>query len=127
LPTACRFTARSQFSVGRAWRFYVSPLAQWVGVTGVQLRPLVDALRELVFKQQVVHADETPVQMLVPGSKKTHRSYVWACATRKFYELAAVFYDFNPKRNNDGPAERLLGISETERSNGTDPPISTTY
>jgi transposase len=53
-----------------------STLAQWVGVTGLQLQPLVDALRDVVLGQQVIHVDETPVQMLVPGSKKTHRSYV---------------------------------------------------
>ena len=30
-----------------------STLAQWVGVTGVQLQPLVDALRDVVLGQQV--------------------------------------------------------------------------
>ena len=45
-----------------------STLAQWVGVTGVQLQPLVDALRDVVLGQQVIHTDETPVQMLAPGS-----------------------------------------------------------
>src|SRR3546814_5112166 len=48
--------------------------------------------------QQVIHADETPVQMLAPGSKKTHRSYVWAYATSQFCETAAVVYDFSPSR-----------------------------
>ena len=75
-----------------------STLAQWVGVTGVQLQPLVDALREAVLRQQVIHADETPVQMLMPGTKKTHRSYVWAYATSQFCETAAVVYDFSPGR-----------------------------
>ena len=75
-----------------------STLAQWVGVTGVQLQPLVDALRDVVLGQQVVHADETPVQMLAPGSKKTHHSYVWAYATSQFSDVAAVAYDFSPSR-----------------------------
>lgn len=47
-----------------------STLVQWVGQTGVQLQPLVDVLREAVLAQQVLHADETPVQMLAPGEKK---------------------------------------------------------
>jgi transposase len=38
-----------------------STLAQWVGNCGVQLQPLVDALREAVLTHGVVHADETPV------------------------------------------------------------------
>ena len=75
-----------------------STLAQWVGVTGVQLQPLVDALRDVVLGQSVVHADETPVQMLAPGSKKPHRSYVWAYATSQFCKTAAVVYDFSPSR-----------------------------
>ncbi len=39
-----------------------------------------------------------PVQMLAPGSKKTHRSYVWAYATSQFSDLSAVVYDFSPSR-----------------------------
>ena len=46
-----------------------STLAQWVGQIGVQLQPLVDALREAVLAESVIHADETPVQMLAPGQK----------------------------------------------------------
>ncbi|WP_040266825.1 IS66 family transposase [Pseudomonas rhodesiae] len=75
-----------------------STLAQWVGQTGVQLQPLVDALREVVLAQRVVHADETPVQMLAPGEKKTHRAYVWAYCTTPFSALKAVVYDFSPSR-----------------------------
>ncbi len=62
----------------------------------MQFQPLVDALRDVVLGQQVIHADETPVQMLAPGSKKTHRLYVWAYATSQFCETAAVVYDFSP-------------------------------
>jgi transposase len=58
-----------------------STLAQWVGTCGVQLQLLVDALREVVLEHNVVHVNETPVQMLAPGSKKTHRAYIWAYAT----------------------------------------------
>jgi transposase len=58
-----------------------STLAQWVGSCGVQLQPLVDALRQVVLGHGVIHADETPVQMLKPASLKdgkTHRAYLWA-------------------------------------------------
>ena len=75
-----------------------STLAQWVGNCGVQLQPLVDALRDAVLAQHVIHADETPVSMLAPGEKKTHRAYVWAYATSQFSDLAAVVYDFSPSR-----------------------------
>ncbi len=86
-----------------------STLAQWVGMTCVQLQPLVDALRDVVIGQQVVHADETPVQMLAPGSKKTHRSYVWAYATGQFCETAAVVCDFSPSRAGEHARNFLHG------------------
>lgn len=70
-----------------------STIAQWVGQTDVRLRPLVDALSEPVLKQGVIHADETPVQMLAPGEKKTHRAYVWSYGTTSISTL-----DFSPSR-----------------------------
>ncbi|CRM26372.1 Transposase [Pseudomonas sp. 31 E 6] len=85
-----------------------STLAQWVGQTGVQLQPLVEALREAVLAQRVVHADETPVQMLAPGEKKTHRAYVWAYCTTPFSALKAVVYDFSPSRAGEH-ARNFLG------------------
>ena len=85
-----------------------STLAQWVGQTGVQLQPLVDALREVVLAQRVVHADETPVKMLAPGEKKTHRAYVWAYSTTPFSTLKAVVYDFSPSRAGEH-ARNFLG------------------
>jgi transposase len=71
-----------------------STLAQWVGVCGVQLQPLVDALKDAMLRSTVLHADETPVAMLKPGNKKTHRAYLWAYAPGAFEDLKAVVYDF---------------------------------
>jgi len=61
-----------------------STLAQWVGSCGVQLQPLVDAMRNELLQHRVLHADETPVSMLKPGNGKTHRAYLWAYATGAF-------------------------------------------
>lgn len=76
-------------------------LAQWVGTCCVQLQPLVDALREVVLGHNVVHADETPVQVLMPGAKKTHRAYVWAYAITASADIRAVVYDFSPSRSGE--------------------------
>ena len=55
-----------------------STLAQWVGQCGVALQPLVDALKQEMLTYPVLHADETPVALLNPGSGKTDRAYLWA-------------------------------------------------
>lgn len=88
-----------------------STLAQWVGTCGVRLQPLVDALRDAVLEHGVIHADETPVQMLTPGAKKTHRAYVWAYATSQFSDLSAVVYDFSPSRAGEHARNFLHGWS----------------
>ena len=49
-----------------------SALASRVGVSGMRLQPRVDALREVILEQNVVHADEAWAQMLAPGSKRAH-------------------------------------------------------
>ena len=85
-----------------------SALAEWVGTCGVRLQPLVDALRGILLKQGVLHADETPVAMLAPGKKKTHRAYVWAYCSTPFADLKATVYDFAPGRAGEH-ARAFLG------------------
>jgi transposase len=85
-----------------------STLADWVGQTGVQLQPLVDALKETVLDQGVIHADETPVPMLAPGERKTQRAYIWAYSSTPFSALKAVVYDFSPSRAGEH-ARNFLG------------------
>lgn len=85
-----------------------STLAQWVGQCGVQLQPLVDALKALMLERAVLHADETPVAMLSPGKGKTHRAYVWTYGTTVYEPLQAVIYDFADGRAGEH-ARRFLG------------------
>ena len=93
-----------------------STLAQWVGVCGVQLQPLVDALKDEILSCAVLHADETPVAMLKPGNQKTHRAYLWAYAPGAFEDLKAVVYDFCESRAGKhartflGGLERRAGL-----------------
>src|SRR5690606_8983994 len=75
-----------------------STLGEWVGVCGVRLQPLVDALRDGRLERTVLHADETPVQMLKLGTGKTHRAYLWAYTPTSYDTLRAVVYDFTPGR-----------------------------
>ena len=85
-----------------------STLAQWVGICGVRLQPLVDAMKAQILQHRVLHADETPVQMLKPGDGKTHRAYLWAYAPGAFEDMRAVVYDFCESRAGDH-ARKFLG------------------
>jgi len=85
-----------------------STLGAWVGVCGVRLQPLVDALHQELLRHEVLHADETPVQMLAPGKGKTHRAYLWVYSTTQFSDLKAVVYDFANSRAGEH-ARAFLG------------------
>jgi transposase len=85
-----------------------STLGAWVGSCGVQLQPLVDTLKAEILSHSVVHADETPLQMLKPGTGKTHRAYLWAYATGAFEDTKAVVYDFCDSRAGEN-AKVFLG------------------
>lgn len=80
-----------------------STLAAWVGVCGVRLQPLVDAMKAELLARPVLHADETPVAMLAPGTGKTHRAYLWAYASGAFEPLRLVVYDFTESRSGEHP------------------------
>ena len=85
-----------------------STLAQWVGTCGVRLQLLVDALKAEILSHRVLHADETPVQMLKPGKGTTHRAYLWAYAPGAFEDIKAVVYDFCESRAGEH-ARAFLG------------------
>jgi transposase len=85
-----------------------STLAQWVGVCGVQLQPLVDALSQELLAQRVLHADETPVAMLKPDNGKTHRAYLWSYCSTAMNDMKAVVFDFAESRAGR-PAGEFLG------------------
>lgn len=86
-----------------------STLAQWVGACGVQLQPLVQALRTELLRHGVLHADETPVAMLKPGAGKTHRAYLWSYCTTPYNPTKAVVFDFADSRGGQH-ARDFLGL-----------------
>ena len=85
----------------------VSTLSEWVGATGFALQPLVDALREQLHRCSVLHADETPVQMLDPGKGKTKTAYLFAYRRGEIDEPPIIVFDFADNRSGSN-ARRFL-------------------
>ncbi len=104
--------ARAGFAIPR------STLAQWVGTCGLQLQPLVDALREELLTHSVLHADETPVAMLKPGKGKTHKAYLWSYCTTSYDAVKAVVFDFAETRAGEN-AREFLRIGRDDAWQGT--------
>ena len=109
---------RQEASFGRAgFSIPRSTQAEWIGVIGHQLAPLVQAMREDLLGCRVLHADETPVAMLKPAGKrdgKSHRAYLWSYCTGVWDGINAVIFDFAESRAGHN-ARRFLGIDEEGR------------
>ncbi len=85
-----------------------STLADWVGRLGVSLGPLAERLADLLRQRAVMHADETPVRQLDPGSGKTHRAYLWAYRSNVFDTgPPIVVFDYQTSRSG-AHARRFL-------------------
>jgi len=84
-----------------------STLASWSGAGGASLLPLYEAHRDFVLSAPVLHADETPVRMLAPGTGKTAKAYVWAYARGEHDHTPGVIYDFCTGRGSKFPADFL--------------------
>jgi transposase len=86
--------AREQVPLAR------STLSDWIGQIGVALEPLADRLRVRLLEGEVLHADETPVQQLEPGTGKTRKAYLWAYCNNALTESARiVVFDYQPGRS----------------------------
>ena len=76
----------------------------------MRLQPLVEVLRKQICRAAaLLHADETPVQMLKPGNGKTHRAYLWASGMTQRDASQAVVYHFAEGRAGRNAKEFLEG------------------
>ena len=108
----CTVSARSFYAQVLIYPDPLYPLrssASQIGRCGVELKPLANALRQLVLQQQVLHADETPVTIMRMGEngKKLKKGYVWTYATTQYNPVQAVIYDFHDSRSGQHAEEFL--------------------
>ena len=89
-----------------------STLADWVGRIAALLDPLVTAIGRHVCTGSVLHADDTTVKVLAPGTGRTRTGRLWAVVRdeRAFAGSVApaAFYRYSPDRRAEHAAA-LLG------------------
>ena len=80
------------------------------------LEPVYDAFKELLLLNDILHADETTLQVLrEPGKTPQSKSYMWLYRSSGYnsrgYKTTApiVLYDYQPDRRAKRPAEFLKG------------------
>ena len=88
-----------------------STLADWVGGTSALLDPLVEALRRYVLAASKLHADDTRVPVLAPGTGKTKTGRLWTYVRndRPAGDPAApaVWFAYSADRGREHPEQHL--------------------
>jgi hypothetical protein len=99
-----------------------STLADWVGATSELLAPLHDALRQYVMSADKLHADDTPVPVLAPGTGKTKLGRLWTYVRddRPAGDLTApaVWFAYSPDRRGEHPHRHLARFRGTLQADG---------
>jgi len=82
-----------------------SQLAEWLGHVAWLLRPLVELIAEHVMAGRIIHADDTPVDVLAPGTGKTKTGRLWVYLRDERSHCGsappAVLYRYTPDRKGE--------------------------
>src|SRR5512145_850480 len=101
--------ARSGLEIDR------SQLAEWLGHVAWLLRPLVELIAKHVMAGRVIHADDTPVDVLAPGTGKTKTGRLWVYLRDERPHAGnappAVLYRYTPDRKGEHCRAELAGFS----------------
>ncbi len=88
-----------------------STLADWLGQVSWLLRPLVERIADHAMASSKLHADDTPVPVLAPGTGKTATGRLWVYLrdNRRWSpnDKPAALFRYSPDRKGERPREHL--------------------
>jgi transposase len=91
-----------------------SLMAGWLGHCSWLVQPIVEAIGDHIKQSEVIHADDTVVKMLAPGSGKTKTARFWVYLTdgrpHGSNVPPAVLYRYTPDRKGERPQKELAGF-----------------
>ncbi len=95
-------------------------MANWViRCSQDYLMPVVEHLRKELLSRDIVHCDETPVQVLKEEGKKLQtKSYMWLYRTGNDEKAPVILYDYQPSRNGDHAVTYLKEFKGYVHSDG---------
>ena len=95
-------------------------MAYWViRCTQDYLIPIVEHLQRELLSRDIIHCDETPVQVLKEDGKKPQtKSYMWLYRTGNDDKAPVILYDYQPSRNGDHAVTFLKDFKGYVHSDG---------
>ena len=81
--------------------------------------PVTEHMRNELLDRDVIHVDETPVQVLKEKDRSTQsRSYMWVYRTGNDGKAPVVLFDYRPSRSGDNAVRYLEGFRGYMHSDG---------
>ncbi|ANU13946.1 IS66 family transposase [Planococcus halocryophilus] len=86
-------------------------LSNWmISSTTRWLRPFYDLLHRQLLQEELLHADETSLQVLdEPGKIAQSKSYMWLYRTSSVTKKPMVLFDYRANRSSKNPKDFLKG------------------
>ena len=88
-------------------------MANWmIKSADLYLKPYFNVLHDTLIKQHLLHADETPCQVIKDGRPAGSKSYMWCYrSSPESLDPQIVLYDYQKTRKADHPENFLNGFS----------------
>ena len=95
-------------------------MANWVIRSSQDhFEPVIKHMRKELLKREVIHCDETPVQVLKEEGKKPQtKSYMWLYRTGNDGKSPIILYDYQPSRSGDNAVSYLKDFKGYVHSDG---------
>ena len=95
-------------------------MANWVIRSSQDhFEPVIKHLQKELLKREVIHCDETPVQVLKEEGKKPQtKSYMWLYRTGNDGKAPIILYDYQPSRSGENAASYLKDFKGYVHSDG---------
>lgn len=95
-------------------------MANWIiRCSSDYLKPVIHHLRKKLLERDIVHCDETPIQVLKEEGKRPQtKSYMWLYRTGNDNKEPIILYDYQPSRNGDHAVNFLKEFKGYVHSDG---------
>ena len=86
-----------------------STLGDWLKQASALLTPVYQLMHTRLLRSRVIHGDDTPVKLRVPGSSRTKKAHLWVGIGDADYPY--VLFDFTADHTAEGPMRFLEGYT----------------
>ena len=97
-------------------------MAEWLGITQALLDPLHEALGRYVLGAEKLHADDTPIPVLAPGTGKTKTGRLWTYVRDDrpagSHDPPAVLFRYSPDRKGERARQHLKAFRGVLQADG---------